>query len=300
MAFSVLLERQEKQFRLAGPLHTSPHNFLALCLLVFVLGLRHGLDADHLATIDGLTRFNNCGNPRIARMCGLLFSVGHGVVVVAIAAVVSVLADQWHVPELLAQTGAWISIGFLGVLGAVNLAAALRAGDSEIVQPVGFKGRVFGRLNRVSRPAAVALVGVLFALSFDTVSQATLFAVMGTRFGGLVAALSLGLLFALGMVLVDGLNGLWVSRLLRRTDNSPVIASRVMGFAVGLLSLLVAAFGALKLLSRAFDNWSDGKELAFGFGVVGLVAAAFLFALALGSSAAIRPARRLNPAPQLD
>jgi high-affinity nickel-transport protein len=247
-----------------------------------VLGLRHGLDADHLATIDGLTRFNNRANPRIARLCGLLFSLGHGAVVVGIAATVSLLANRWSAPELLARAGAWISIAFLLVLGLANLAAALRAGGANVVQPIGLKGRLFGRLSQVSRPAAVAFVGAVFAISFDTVSQASLFAVMATQFGGLAAALSLAVLFVAGMVLIDGLNGLWVSHLLRRTDGLAAIASRVMSFAVALLSLAVAALGTLKLLYPAFDNWSDGKELAFGLGVVGLVAASFLLAVAVG------------------
>jgi high-affinity nickel-transport protein len=271
----------EKPFERPDPLDTSPHSFLALSLLVFVLGLRHGLDADHLATIDGLTRFNNRRNERIARLCGLLFSLGHGAVVIGIAAVVSRAADRWETPQFLAQTGAWISIGFLTTLGLANLAAALRATEGEVVQPVGLKGRLFGRLSRVSHPGAVALVGVLFAVSFDTVSQASLFAVMATQFGGLSAALSLGVLFTLGMVLVDGLNGLWISHLLRRSDDIAAVASRFMSLAVATLSLVVAAFGALKLLSPAFENWSTGKELAIGLGVIALIGSSFLVAIFL-------------------
>jgi hypothetical protein len=40
-----------------------PDDGFALVLLVFVLGVKHGFDADHLATIDGLTRFNARRNP---------------------------------------------------------------------------------------------------------------------------------------------------------------------------------------------------------------------------------------------
>jgi high-affinity nickel-transport protein len=46
---------------------------------------------------------------------------------------------------------------------------------------VGLKGRWLGRLARVSDPLGVAMVGALFALSFDTVSQAALFAVAGVQ-----------------------------------------------------------------------------------------------------------------------
>jgi nickel/cobalt transporter (NiCoT) family protein len=43
---------------------------ISLIILVFVLGLRHGLDADHLACIDGLTRYNWRMNSPIARWVG--------------------------------------------------------------------------------------------------------------------------------------------------------------------------------------------------------------------------------------
>ena len=44
-----------------------PSDGFALAALVFVLGMKHGFDADHLATIDGLTRYNARRNPALAR-----------------------------------------------------------------------------------------------------------------------------------------------------------------------------------------------------------------------------------------
>jgi high-affinity nickel-transport protein len=44
----------------------------------FVLGAKHGLDADHLATVDGLTRCNARTNPWLCRRAGALLSLGHG------------------------------------------------------------------------------------------------------------------------------------------------------------------------------------------------------------------------------
>lgn len=67
-------------------MHDLPSEWTALATLVFVLGLKHGFDADHLATIDGLTRYNAHQRRPFARYCGALSSIGHGVVVVAIAA----------------------------------------------------------------------------------------------------------------------------------------------------------------------------------------------------------------------
>jgi len=269
-----------------------PRDLYALSLLVFALGMKHGFDADHLATIDGLTRFNARAKPRLARFCGVLFSLGHGAVVVAIALFVSTLARQWQVPGWLENFGAWVSIFFLVGLGYVNLQAVLNSTPGQMVQPVGFKGRflgpLFGRLARATHPALVALVGALFALSFDTISQAALFALTATQFGGWQHALLLGLLFMLGMLVTDGINGLWISHLIHRADQIALLVSRVMSLTVAGVSLLVAAFGVMKMLLPTVDAWSEGKELFFSAAVVTVIAGSYLLAVRM-----TRPATRI-------
>lgn len=258
-----------------------PTDWLSLLILTFVLGMKHGFDADHLATIDGLTRYNSRANPALARYCGAYFSLGHGAVVVVIALGVAALAGHWAVPEWFATLGAVISIAFLFALGSLNLAAVLRAEPDQVVQPVGVKGRLLGRLRRAAHPALVALVGALFALSFDTLSQAAFFALTATRFGGWQHALVLALLFLLGMLLTDGINGLWISRLIARADQVALIASRVMGLVVSGVSLLVASFGLARMLSPTVEAWSEGKELVFGFALVAIIAASYVLAVRL-------------------
>jgi high-affinity nickel-transport protein len=88
--------------------------------LVFVLGLKHGFDPDHLVAIDGMTRSTR------SRWCGLFFSLGHGLVVTLVGIAVAVAATEWQVPAWLEQTGALVSIGVLLTLGIVNLLAVLR------------------------------------------------------------------------------------------------------------------------------------------------------------------------------
>jgi len=261
-----------------------PQDLFALSLIVFVLGLKHGFDADHLATIDGLTRFNALANPRLARYCGVLFSLGHGAVVTIIALAVGAIAFHAEAPQWLQAFGAWVSIAFLAALGLLNIHAVLQAHPGQVVQPQGMKGRFLGHLTRAASPGLVALVGALFAISFDTVSQAALFALAATRFGGWQHALMLGLLFMLGMLLTDGINGLWISRLIRRADQTARIASRVMSLVVGGLSLLAAAFGVMKLSLPAVGAWSEGRELVFGAGVVVVIAASFVLAVRLAAT----------------
>ncbi len=253
-----------------------PTDWIALLALVFLLGMKHGLDADHLATIDGLTRFNLGHAPRRARWCGTLFSLGHGAVVVTIALIVGLASDHWKVPAWMEDLGTWVSIGFLTLLGVLNLRAVLATPAGDMVRTVGVKAGVLRRLQQASHPLTVAGVGALFALSFDTLSQAALFAVTATRHGGAGHALVLGLAFLAGMLVVDGANGLWIASLLKRADRQARIASRVMGLMVAAISLSVAALGRARYLAAGVDGWYDGRERAVGIAVLAAIGLSFL------------------------
>jgi high-affinity nickel-transport protein len=139
-------------------------------------------------------------------------------------------------------------------------------------------------------------VGTLFALSFDTVSQAALFAVTATRFGGWQSALFLALLFIAGMLLTDGLNGWWIARLVRRSDETARIASRVMALAVSGVSLLTAGLGVATQTVPQIDLWAEDKALWFGAAIVAITFASYVVGqrLARGEAraATFRPAPR--------
>lgn len=257
-------------------LHESIYPMIALA---FVLGLKHGMDADHLATIDGLTRFNTtAGRMRLARLCGFLFSLGHGAVVCLVAVAASTLFHHTSVPSWMDDVGTWMSAFFLVLLGALNLYAVFSTPSHEMVQMAGIKGRWLGRLKNAGHPALVALVGSLFALSFDTLSQAALFSVTATRYGGVIYALLLALCFMIGMMITDAINGLWISHLLRRADASARIASRIMGITVALLSLSVAGLGLSRRFLPQETDWQDGRELLIGVSVIAVVTGSYLFA----------------------
>jgi high-affinity nickel-transport protein len=258
-----------------------PTDFGALAAVVFLLGMRHGFDADHLATIDGLTRVGRRAGAPHARYAGALFSLGHGAVVVAIALAVGAATTRGPVPGWLEASGAWMSCAVLTLLGIINLHAVLRAPAHEVVAPVGLRSRWLGALRHGHRPWVVAAVGALFALSFDTVSQAVLFAVTGAQFGGARDALTLGVAFLAGMLLTDGCNGLFIARLIERSDAQARIASRVMGLAVGGTSVLVAMLGAGRMVAPAFAAWSDDRGLVLGAAVLGIVVASFVLGRAL-------------------
>lgn len=257
----------------------------ALCALAFVLGMRHGLDADHLAAIDGLTRVGTRLGRFHARHSGLLFSIGHGLVVLSIAGLAGSLGSRWVPPTWFELLGSVISIGFLGLVGMVNLRAVFQASPHAAVPLVGLRGRlVAGLLAHAGQPqgaVAVMAVGALFALSFDTLSHSALFAVMAVQFGGAGHALVLGLLFVAGMTACDALNGWWIAHLIGRTDRLAVVASRVMTTAVACISLAIAGLGLLRLTSDQFDAWTRGKELGIGLAVIALTAVTYQLACRL-------------------
>jgi len=253
-----------------------PRDFLGLALVVVMLGIKHGLDADHLAAIDGLTRHNAQARPRLARLAGVLFSLGHGLVVVTVALGVSTLAQAWRAPHWLESFGAWVSIAVLTLLAVLNIGAVLATPRHQTAQLHGWRSGVFARLLRADNPATVMAVGTLFALSFDTVSQATLFAVTASQFGGWQSALLLALLFIAGMLLTDGLNGWWIARLVRRSDQTARIASRVMALAVSGVSLLTAGLGVATQAMPGVDRWAEDKALWFSAAIVVVTGASYL------------------------
>src|SRR5258705_3357227 len=123
-------------------METLPAHWLSLVAVVFLLGLKHGLDPDHLAAIDGLTRFNAANRPRLSRWSGLLFSAGHGLVVTLVAVAVATVAGEWRAPEWHADADAWISIAVLALLRIANLAPVLRSPPGETSRAAGRRRRL--------------------------------------------------------------------------------------------------------------------------------------------------------------
>ena len=260
-----------------------PREFVGVAAVVLLLGLKHGFDADHLAAIDAIACHNAPSRPRLARLSGALFSLGHGAVVVAVALSVSLLAQAWHTPQWLDALGAWLSIGVLTLLAAINIAAVLRTPPDQATHLHGWRSGVFGRLLRAGHPAVVMGVGTVFAISFDTVSQAALFAVTAAQFGGWRPALLLALLFTVGMLVTDGVNGWWISRLVRAGASAARVSSRVVALAVSGIGLLTAGLTLTTRLVPAAEAWAEGKELWFGSAIVVVLAASFLAGRRLGS-----------------
>lgn len=94
----------------------------------------------------------------------------------------------------------------------------------------------------------VVLIGALFALSFDTFSQITLFSLSASLMEGWVFSGVLGLFFTIGMMVTDGCNGLFVSEIVLRADGASLLLSRSLGILIALFSLVTGAIGILNLM----------------------------------------------------
>jgi high-affinity nickel-transport protein len=270
-----------------------PGDFVGLACVVLLLGLRHGFDADHLAAIDGLACHNAAARPRLARLCGAYFSLGHGGVVVCVALGVSLLAQAWRAPQWLDPLGAWLSIGVLTLLALFNIAAVMKTTGDQAVRLTGWRSAAFARLLRAGSPLSVMGLGTLFALSFDTVSQAALFALTASAFGGWRPALLLALLFTAGMLVTDGINGWLIWRLIHRSERTAQVASRVVALAVAGVGLLTAGLTATTRFVPAADLWAEGKGIWFGGAVIAVVLLSFVIGQRLARAA---PSLRSPPA----
>ncbi len=82
------------------------------------------------------------------------------------------------------------------------------------------------------------------------------------------------------MLCVDGVNGVWISHLVRRADRRAAIASRVMALTVAGISLAVGAFTLVKIFAPAVDTWSGEHELLLGGAIVASLLLAFALAMA--------------------
>ncbi|MDP9108826.1 MAG: nickel transporter [Pseudomonadota bacterium] len=263
------------------------NNLYGLAITVGLLGMRHGFDADHLAAIDGLTRFNAGQRASLARNAGTLFSLGHGVVVISTALLVAIAARTWQVPAWIESIGAWSSIAVLLVLALANVSAVLRTPVGMPIALRGWRARWMLRYLSAGSALTIAAVGALFAVSFDTLSLAALFGMTATHFGRWPYALLLAGVFVVGMLITDGLNGVWIAHLIRRSERTALAASRIMALAIGGVSLVVAGVGIAVQLLPAASPVLATRGVWISVALVVVIVASFVLGL--------RAARRTPP-----
>ena len=242
--------------------------FLALGGLAYTFGLRHAFDADHISAIDNTTRkLLQTGRKPVG--VGFFFSLGHSTVVFLIAVALG-LAVRWIVQGVVSDNGQLRSVGgalgtlvsgsFLVLIGILNLVVLIdiirvyrrmRRGEfdradleHELISG-GVMTRLFGRIFRlIDHSWQMYPVGFLFGLGFDTASEVALLAIsagaaaQGLPFGAVV---SLPLIFAAGMSLMDTADGAFMAKAYSWAFASP-IRKVFYNLTITSLSVFVALF----------------------------------------------------------
>lgn len=187
---------------------------------MMLLGLRHGLDPDHIAVIDGITLRNFRERPRFARWAGALFALGHGTMVTLIAVIVASLSQSFALPARLSQLIDWLPVALLLLVGTLNLISLLR-NDAASHSIKGWRYALLPRsLRESAHPMGIFLIGLLFGLVFDTTTQAAAWGMAASSTAGVAGALLIGLVFSLGMITADTLDSLVLTSLLQKTSGT--------------------------------------------------------------------------------
>ncbi len=289
---------------------------LGLGVTAYTLGMRHAFDADHIAAIDNTTR-KLMGEGRRPMSVGFWFSLGHSSVVFLMVALVALgvkaLAgalenDQSTLQQTAGVWGTSISGLFLVLIGLLNLAALIgilkvfrrmRRGsfdERELEAQLdkrGFLNRILGRVTRtVTKSWHMYPVGLLFGLGFDTVTEVGLLVIAGGAAAASLpwwALLTLPVLFAAGMSLLDSIDGSFMNFAYGWAFSKPV-RKIYYNITVTALSVAVALFiGGIELISVLAGKLdiTAGPLAAVaaidlndvGFWIVGLFVAAWLGAL---------------------
>lgn len=281
--------------------------FWGLGLLAYSFGLRHAFDADHIAAIDNAVR-KLVSTRSDSNGVGLYFSLGHSSVVLLMVLAIGLAADTYifenaALRELGALIGTSVSGTFLVTIGAINLVVLLRA--LSAARRSGWRAadcapRPSGPLAALLRPVLRLVsrswhmypLGFLFGLGFDTATEIGLLALSAGAAGqsaSLVGILSLPLLFASGMTLLDTLDGVLMSRAYRWSSVTPGkrFAYNLVVTGISVVSALFV--GCLQLshllagrLPQSWLSWADRIDFVYlGYGLVGLFAATWIgFAIA--------------------
>jgi len=284
---------------------------IGLGFAAYMFGLRHAFDADHIAAIDDTVRYM-VQKERKPLGVGFFFSLGHSTIVLALAigitfAAAAVKADLPAMRNIGGIIGAGISGTFLWIIGIINLLVLLdilkvwgkaKSGNhshqhlEELLAKRGLINRLFGgRLQKmISHSWQMYPVGFLFGLGFDTASEIGFLAMTAAASTALPAAavLSLQILFAAGMSLMDTTDGVLMCKAynwafinpLRKIFYNITTTSLAIGVAliVGTIEIIQVLISTLNLKGPIF-HYIGGLDFgAFGYVIVGL------FILAWGMS----------------
>ena len=291
---------------------------IGLGLTSYTLGMRHAFDADHIAAIDNTTRKLMTDGKRPLSV-GFWFSLGHSSVVFALCVLLvagvralagQVAAGSSPLHEVTGLIGTGVSGVFLYLIGILNLVVLvgivrvfrqMRRGqfdEDELEAQLnsrGFMNRILGGATKaVTKPWQMYPVGLLFGLGFDTATEVSLLVLAGGAAAFSLpwyAILTLPVLFAAGMSLLDSVDGCFMNFAYGWAFSKPV---RKVYYNITITALSVAValiIGTIELVSILADKLGiTSGPLAsvanldlndVGYAIVGLFVLTWVLALAV-------------------
>jgi high-affinity nickel-transport protein len=287
-------------------------------ITAYTLGMRHAFDADHIAAIDNTTRKLMADGQRPLSV-GFWFSLGHSSVVFGLcfllgtgmrSLVGQVGNDSSTLQQVTGLVGTLVSGTFLMIIAVLNLVVMrnilrvfrqMRGGaydEAELeahLNKRGLMNRILGGATRaVSRPWHMYPIGLLFGLGFDTATEVSLLVIAG---GAAVfnlpwyAVLTLPILFAAGMSLLDTIDGCFMNFAYDWAFSQPVrkvyYNITITGLSIA-VALIIGVIELVGLLADKLDITSGPLALIarldlnlVGYAIVGLFVATWLVALAI-------------------
>ncbi|CAG4890223.1 HoxN/HupN/NixA family nickel/cobalt transporter [Paraburkholderia saeva] len=285
---------------------------LGTALLAYGFGLRHAVDADHIAAIDAVTRKLMQEGKRPLTV-GLSFSLGHSTIVIAATVGIAMTALSMHQQFERFRTvggtiGTAVSAAFLLVLAMVNLVIlrdvwrryrhVQRGGelpaDAATPAPAGLLSRALRPLFRlVSKSWHMYPVGVLFGLGFDTATEIGLLAIAAAEAGKglpMYSILVFPALFTAGMTLVDSTDNVLMVHAYGWAMDDPrrkLYYNASITFVSAVVAIVIGGVEALGLLSDKLGFtggvWDAVAALNDRFGMLGYGIVAMFMACWIGS-----------------
>jgi high-affinity nickel-transport protein len=282
---------------------------MGTALLAYTFGLRHAVDADHIAAIDNVTRkLMQEGKRPVA--VGFFFSLGHSTIVIAMSVAVAFAAaamqsrfdsfkDIGGVISTLASAFFLFAIAFVNILIFASIYRTFRAvrhGDRFVEEDLdillngrGFLTRLFRPLFRmVTRSWHLLPIGFLFGLGFDTATEVALFGISAAQASkglSLSTILVFPALFTAGMSLVDTTDSILMLGVYGWAFMKPIrklFYNLTITFVSVLVAIVIGGIETLGLIAAKLELqgpfWDFVSELADNFGTLGYVIIA-LFAL---------------------
>ena len=297
---------------------------LGTSLLAYGLGLRHAIDADHIAAIDNVTRKLMQDGQRPMSV-GFFFSLGHSTVVVlaslAIAATATALQGELApFRDVGGMIGTTVSVVFLLAIAVMNLFILssvwrafhrVKSGGAYVEEDLDTLLAGGGLLARIFRPVFGIVrkswhmypLGFLFGLGFDTATEIALLGISAAEAARGLPIWSIMVfpaLFTAGMSLVDTLDNVLMVGAYGWAFTKPIrklYYNLTITFASVVVALLVGGIQALGLIARKAELqgpfWNGVQALNENFGAIGYLIIG-LFAACWGISALVYRLKRYD------